>query len=192
MQENNDRRVINLPKDEYDKFKNYCDINGLSLPKWIMKLCNNEMKNINKKLGELDLFIPNFIDGVNESLLKDLNIIGETDRKLFAEIFPINEYETTKCYPFMFGQEGIVSSSKKCGIDFGDILKDQIKVREKDLGIIKNIIFKNYDRIQHPLDPVKEEKHKDKSGLEFYFGITVGDRFNPVVRVTTCFNFQKV
>jgi len=32
------RRVINLPKDDYDKIKEYCNIHSLNMSKWIVNI----------------------------------------------------------------------------------------------------------------------------------------------------------
>jgi len=37
MKQLKDRRVINIPKDDYIFLKEYCDKNTLDMPKWIVK-----------------------------------------------------------------------------------------------------------------------------------------------------------
>lgn len=36
MKKTNERRQINIPKSDYDALKEFCDMNGLDMPKWIV------------------------------------------------------------------------------------------------------------------------------------------------------------
>jgi hypothetical protein len=42
-----DRRVINIPKLDYDVIKDYCDKNTLDLPKWMVKNSKEKMEMLN-------------------------------------------------------------------------------------------------------------------------------------------------
>ena len=39
------RRTINIPKEDFDKIKKYCDDNALRMPKWMVKIV---LEKINK------------------------------------------------------------------------------------------------------------------------------------------------
>lgn len=46
---NKDRRVINLPKDEFDLIKEHCEKNSLDMVKWMSK---NSLEKLNTKMPE--------------------------------------------------------------------------------------------------------------------------------------------
>jgi hypothetical protein len=51
MKKLKDRRVINIPKEDYDVLKSYCDENTLDMPKWIVKTM---IQIINTRCGKYD------------------------------------------------------------------------------------------------------------------------------------------
>ena len=40
-----DKVHIVIPKENYDKIKKYCDDNALNIPKWIIKIALEKIKN---------------------------------------------------------------------------------------------------------------------------------------------------
>ena len=43
---NNERRVINIPKDKFEKFQRFCFVRGLSMPRWMVILADMEINRI--------------------------------------------------------------------------------------------------------------------------------------------------
>lgn len=39
------RRVVNFNKEDFDKIKSYCEYNALDMPKWLVKIANENMEN---------------------------------------------------------------------------------------------------------------------------------------------------
>jgi len=50
-----DRRVINIPKDDYNLLKAYCDENTLDMPKWMVKNSKEKIPEVNRGDDFLDL-----------------------------------------------------------------------------------------------------------------------------------------
>ena len=44
-----DRRVVNIPKEDFDNIKKYCDENSLDMPKWIVK---NSLEKLAERIPE--------------------------------------------------------------------------------------------------------------------------------------------
>ena len=38
-----EKRVVNIPKPEFDAIKKYCDDNALSMPKWLVKIAREKI-----------------------------------------------------------------------------------------------------------------------------------------------------
>lgn len=52
----NEKRVVNLPKEDFDAIKEYCDANAFNLPKWIVKIVRKHIdKNVEKTIRSLDV-----------------------------------------------------------------------------------------------------------------------------------------
>jgi hypothetical protein len=55
MKSKNQRRVINIPKEQFDTIKSHCDELTLDMPKWIVKNSLEKIPNINKEDDFLSL-----------------------------------------------------------------------------------------------------------------------------------------
>jgi hypothetical protein len=55
MKSKNQRRVINVPKEQFDTIKAYCDARTLDMPKWVVKNSLEKIPNINQEDDFLSL-----------------------------------------------------------------------------------------------------------------------------------------
>jgi len=51
-----ERRVINIPREQFDIIKNYCDARTLDMPKWIVKNSIEKIPNVYSETDFFDLF----------------------------------------------------------------------------------------------------------------------------------------
>lgn len=71
--EQKERRVINIPKKEFDNLKKYCDENSLDMPKWIVNQLNEFIK-YSERSGFRIIRVIDILDKYEELLLtKSLN-----------------------------------------------------------------------------------------------------------------------
>ena len=50
-----EKRVVNIPKKDFDNIKEYCDANALNMPKWLVKLATHYIeKQMEKTLKGLE------------------------------------------------------------------------------------------------------------------------------------------
>ena len=50
-----EKRVINIPKEQFDKIKSFCDKNSLDMPKWMVKNSLEKITKLNQSIKTQDI-----------------------------------------------------------------------------------------------------------------------------------------
>jgi hypothetical protein len=68
-----ERRVINIPKEQFDIINNHCEANTLDMPKWMVKNSMEKIPVTNKSTNNLDSLLDSLSSNIDNEILMDIS-----------------------------------------------------------------------------------------------------------------------
>lgn len=125
-----EKRVVNIPKEDFDNIKRYCDENSLDMPKWMVK---NSLEKLNEELpsGKMTAKKAKEISNKSQQISIPKNWLEVVMKKIDEKItFHITEFNSSNeiCWAPVIEAVNIYGRP----YDF-NLTEDQIGMVEKEL-----------------------------------------------------------